>query len=123
MDLEESEYLRSVITKKRWDLRREKIMVYAKGEDIHKNFYQVSELLKTLKICPHTEIGWCMCLIIHKIQRLINALENPYTTPIENFEDTICDLLNYIEILLELYVEKYNIGIKGDRDDKNKPIY
>lgn len=105
MNLEESLNVRREITWKRWQLRNRKLQVYANEENIHKNFYQVSEIVKTLNIKPDNPLKWCLCLIIHKIQRITNFLKNPNQETIESFEDTVMDLLNYVEILYELYVD------------------
>lgn len=80
-------------------LRKQKQKIYT-HENIHENFYNVSEILTTLEI-PLSPQEWCFCLIIHKIQRLANYLKNPGFT-IEPIQDTLDDLNNYIDILSEL---------------------
>jgi hypothetical protein len=94
---------------KRLQIRIKKGKDYAGDQDCLQNFKKVALLLKILEIDPTTSYGVAMLYSVLKLDRLCNLVfrkkvKNPQNEPIE---DSIDDLLNYIDLFRECLQDDY----------------
>ena len=109
MELKQAYKIREKSFKRRWKIRETKAHDYA-TEDILSNFKRVSLLLEILGVDTNSPDGVAIVYIILKLDRLCNLLYRRIGTPEnESLQDTIDDLLNYVELLEEVLIDEGRI--------------
>ena len=94
-------------TNKRIDISREKRKGYATDTDCLENFKVMAQLCKIHKVDITTPEGVALFWIIHKMQRRCNLMAKGMTTAAaESINDTDLDMLNYMDLLRAIEVEK-----------------
>ena len=97
------------LEKKGNEILQKKSHDYSKKEDVFRNFKNVSFLLKTLSIDTYTPEGYCLMLLLLKIDRLSNLLFSSKQPENESIEDTIIDMINYAKLLAGILKERGRI--------------
>ena len=92
---------------KRLSISEKKSHDYA-TEDILSNFKRVSLILKTLNVNCQSPQGYCLALIILKLDRLCNLLNSSKAPKYESINDTFNDLQNYIDLLCSIVSDVHN---------------
>jgi hypothetical protein len=91
---------------KRWELRVRKCKDYSSTEDIHFNFNQRALLIDILKpnLAKPSQVALFDAVL--KIQRIVNLLNQNKDVQNESVEDSFTDLLNYVDLSLEILLDK-----------------
>jgi len=111
MKIEESKKIRDSSFKRRWALRKSKGHDYAKEQDVLANFKQVSEILRILNVDVTVPYGVALMYVILKLQRLSNLLFSGKQPKNEPLQDTVDDLLNYIDLMEECLIEEKMLNL------------
>lgn len=103
------------INQKGIELMKTKGHDYA-GEDVLKNFKQMTQLTNLLGVDMTKEEGTHVFYLLLKIQRLCNLLFSNKVAKNESIQDTLIDLRNYTDLLSCTLHEKAQIekeNVKG----------
>jgi len=117
MKLEESKKIRRNSFIRRWAIKEAKTHDYA-TDDMLSNFKRVSTLVKTLDIDVGTPHGIGIVYILLKLDRLCNLLFRRKSKPKnESLQDTVDDILNYMELLEEVLIDMGILEFPKDEID------
>ena len=101
-------------TEKRMLISREKRKGYASDSDCLENFKLMAELCKLHKVDITKPEGVALFWMLHKMQRRCNLMAKGLTTAAaESIEDTDLDMLNYIDLLRAIEVEKAEVNVES----------
>lgn len=92
-------------------LRESKGHDYANLDNIHLNFDTIALLCKTFKVDVTTPEGCAFFDLLMKVQRISNLIFSGKEPKNEAVVDTVLDLANYNDILLEILVREGKIII------------
>lgn len=91
------------------ELLKNKGSDYGIDDDILINFKMVSGAAKSLKIDIYTPEGYSMLMMLVKLARLTNLLNNKKDVKNESIEDGFRDLINYSQLTYLNYLDEHGI--------------
>lgn len=96
----------------RMDIFNKKSHDYA-DDDCLSNFKRMGKVLDALYVNElPPELAYCMTLVLLKIDRTVNLIKRGVKPDNESIEDTMLDMMNYIDLFKALYIER-NENVKS----------
>ena len=101
--LDETLDYREKVFKRRMNIRAAKCHDYADITDVLANFERVSLICNLLDIDVRNPIGYCLLMVVLKLDRICNLVFRQKEKPKnESVQDSFIDMANYVDLAEEI---------------------